>query len=661
MPDDPIIQVTYGEVRFVPATEPPNSPKRSFSLKRLSEAATSLWTLVFRTVLIGSVLAVLTITYNEVTQDTIFIEEIRLPEPLVEMGYSGTIATHRLWDSTQWIREHATASKERAALTTASRQLEITEPGTGLSLNGLVQIIRRLLGREQTSIMGEFVCRDANCTISEMELRLRAFHDFTLKVSGVGKLGSVDSETEIDAYFDRAALTLLKMIDPYVRANFFYAIEQGHLPEDSAKRAEILMSFLDRLPPDVTEPRSVVEAKTLIRRSHPQRAWAALLLSFHEQDAEKAMEWAKKSVTYVETDQIPPFPHAYISWGVSLTELGRHEEAIEKFAAAHEIDPGYSLALYNLGTSLGNLGRHEEAIEKFEAALKIDPGDTDALNNWGTSLGDLGRHEEAIEKYTAALDIDPEDADALNNLGNSLGDLGRHAEAIRKYDAALEIDPDYVGALYNLGVTQAQLRRHEKAFEKYIATLRLDPNHNDAFHNLMIVSDSVISNAGPERCVRFASLYPTIEKFADDPDRRESLTTRFSETLAACTPPNASELAKLQTLRLNPSTSMPAQRSISISPDAEWIKIVGDFPDDTEATIKLSSHDGNPFLQAFDPQHSMVAENDDDPDGLNELDSKISINLDQDYHLLRVRSLSDTETPATLSIELTEKLPATGD
>ena len=54
--------------------------------------------------------------------------------------------------------------------------------------------------------------------------------------------------------------------------------------------------------------------------------------------------------------------------------------------------------------SLSNLGRNEEAIASYDRALQIKPDDHEALNNRGIALGKLGRYEEAINSYDKALE-----------------------------------------------------------------------------------------------------------------------------------------------------------------------------------------------------------------------------------------------------------------
>jgi len=56
-----------------------------------------------------------------------------------------------------------------------------------------------------------------------------------------------------------------------------------------------------------------------------------------------------------------------------LAKLGRHEEALEVFNKALEINPNDEWALTNKGLTLENLGRYDEALQTLEKAIKIDP------------------------------------------------------------------------------------------------------------------------------------------------------------------------------------------------------------------------------------------------------------------------------------------------
>ena len=99
------------------------------------------------------------------------------------------------------------------------------------------------------------------------------------------------------------------------------------------------------------------------------------------------------------------------------------------------------VAWYNRGLSLSNLGKYEEAIKSYDKVLEIDPDSLYVCNSKGSALNYLGKYEEAVKSYDRALEIDPNIIVAWYNRGLSLSNLGKYEEAIKSYDKVLEIDP----------------------------------------------------------------------------------------------------------------------------------------------------------------------------------------------------------------------------
>ena len=77
----------------------------------------------------------------------------------------------------------------------------------------------------------------------------------------------------------------------------------------------------------------------------------------------------------------PDYHYAWHSRGVSLRDLGRHEDAISSYDKALEIKPDYHYAWHNRGSSLFNLVRYEEAIAYYDQALEIKPEYKLAIQN----------------------------------------------------------------------------------------------------------------------------------------------------------------------------------------------------------------------------------------------------------------------------------------
>ncbi len=133
----------------------------------------------------------------------------------------------------------------------------------------------------------------------------------------------------------------------------------------------------------------------------------------------------------------------------------------------HQIEDFSHESWSNRGISLSNLGRHEEAIKSYDRAISFKPDDHESWSNRGISLSNLGRYEEAIESYDRAISSKPDDYEAWNNRGISLGDLGRYEEAIESYDRAISSKPDDYEAWYNRAVSLTNLGRYEEASKSY--------------------------------------------------------------------------------------------------------------------------------------------------------------------------------------------------
>ena len=158
-------------------------------MKTVFSALTALRTFLVDVLVIGSVSGIALFIYLELSRDTIIIDEIGLPKPLLDMGYTGQIASVRLWDALQRINDETalrTDFDEQTPWLTESEQIKFTEPQTGISLQGVVQLLGRLDGSSRR-IAGDFVCGDPECTPDKIELRLECSRM-------VGSTGSLEGQ-----------------------------------------------------------------------------------------------------------------------------------------------------------------------------------------------------------------------------------------------------------------------------------------------------------------------------------------------------------------------------------------------------------------------------------------------------------------------------------
>lgn len=174
------IQISLGEMRFVPAPpappEPPAPPK-SIPWKKIGEGFAAVRSAVLNGLLLVSLVALIGFAVAELRRDVVVIDPIRLPEPLRQMGYSEDVAAHRLWDEVVRINESTPTAKDRVTLLPASQQMDFEAPGAGVSLQAVVQMLRPFLGLDETRIAGEFICMTTECKTEGLTLRLRVFRE----------------------------------------------------------------------------------------------------------------------------------------------------------------------------------------------------------------------------------------------------------------------------------------------------------------------------------------------------------------------------------------------------------------------------------------------------------------------------------------------------
>ena len=103
------------------------------------------------------------------------------------------------------------------------------------------------------------------------------------------------------------------------------------------------------------------------------------------------------------------------------------------------------------GKELLKQGRCEEAIQRFQAAFDANPGAHEAyepLNNMAFCRYELGRNEQALSTWQQALSIEPNSPDANAGIGMVLYEVGRQDEGIAYYRNALGWKAGYADEIW---------------------------------------------------------------------------------------------------------------------------------------------------------------------------------------------------------------------
>ena len=203
--------------------------------------------------------------------------------------------------------------------------------------------------------------------------------------------------------------------------------------------------------------------------------------------------------------------------------LGVSGAAVSAEAAAEAAAKGAELKrLFDEGVVAGNAGRHDEAIEKFAAGAQINPNCFDCYNNMGFAYTQKKDYAKAEESYKKASEIKPDDgaawnglatvynaqrkfdlaaaasakatelatnlsapggasggADAMYNQGVILWNSGKVADAKKAFEGAIQANPNLAEAHYQLGmvlVNEGNLPGAATEFETYLKLAPSGPN-----------------------------------------------------------------------------------------------------------------------------------------------------------------------------------------
>jgi tetratricopeptide (TPR) repeat protein len=129
---------------------------------------------------------------------------------------------------------------------------------------------------------------------------------------------------------------------------------------------------------------------------------------------------------------------------------------------------------YNEGLELVNRGAYVDAVRKFQAALDLDPGLVDARYNLGVTYQKMKAYDKAIVHYRAVYNVRKRNPKYSFAIGYCQFHLQRHKEAIRWFERVLEIQPDHARAQYSLAVTYDKLGQSYQAADAWRRYLEID-------------------------------------------------------------------------------------------------------------------------------------------------------------------------------------------
>jgi len=118
---------------------------------------------------------------------------------------------------------------------------------------------------------------------------------------------------------------------------------------------------------------------------------------------------ADNTIVPAETDGMTALDHYYR--GLSFSEFGNHEDAIEAYTHAINLDSRFDDAVYDRGFAHGLLGNFAQAVEDYTLALSLNPDEVNTHYNRAYAYEQLKQYEQALADYRRVLEFTPQDQD----------------------------------------------------------------------------------------------------------------------------------------------------------------------------------------------------------------------------------------------------------
>ncbi len=168
--------------------------------------------------------------------------------------------------------------------------------------------------------------------------------------------------------------------------------------------------------------------------------------------------------------------------GHSLSQCGRHEEAIAAFSKAIELDPKYVPARCDRANGYIQLRQYDKAIADLTKVIELEPKYVPARRERANGYIQLHQYDKAIADLTKAIELDPKYVLARFDRGNLYIELHQYDKAIADLNTAIELDSKSAWALSLRARAYTELRRYADALADTNKAIAMAPKFAPGWH-----------------------------------------------------------------------------------------------------------------------------------------------------------------------------------
>lgn len=187
------------------------------------------------------------------------------------------------------------------------------------------------------------------------------------------------------------------------------------------------LSYFDILPPPQGRPEAKAAALKALKLD-PSSAEAHTALA--RVMAEYEWDWQGAEREFQQAIELnPSYAIAHQYYGLYLSDMGRHPEAIAEGKKAVELDP-LSLPMRNsLGSRFYLARQYDSAIEQFRKVLEMDANFSFTHLNLGWTYVHKKMYEEGAAELLRTISLSGPEPEALSDLGYAYAASGHRSEA----------------------------------------------------------------------------------------------------------------------------------------------------------------------------------------------------------------------------------------
>jgi tetratricopeptide (TPR) repeat protein len=174
--------------------------------------------------------------------------------------------------------------------------------------------------------------------------------------------------------------------------------------------------------------------------------------------------------------------------GLAYSNMHKYSTAVEKYQAALQLRPTYSMALLNIANCYREMGKDSLATTALNKIITDNPKSFVADLMVGRAFMSAGQDTRAEQLFRKVLELNPNSAQARGNLGDIYRVQGDTTNALRELREALKIDPKYYKAYGMIGAVYFGMRKFTEAAANFRKALEINPSYTSALSNLATIA-----------------------------------------------------------------------------------------------------------------------------------------------------------------------------